>query len=110
MRLKNFQSSEDWLKSTVLNIVLLLRSILTTNIALVLSRHKKCLKTPQESQENAANHSEMILVENEGQLIPDSEDDAVDVIAGLIEQGFHDLASEYRDFIICRWRRQRQKV
>ena len=33
-------------------------------------------------------------------LIPDSEDDAVDVIAGLIEQGFHDLASEYRDFIL----------
>ena len=33
-------------------------------------------------------------------LIPELEDDAVDVIAGLIEQGFHDLASEYRDFII----------
>ena len=33
-------------------------------------------------------------------LIPDCEDDAVEVIAGLVEQGFQDLASEYRDFII----------
>ena len=44
---------------------------------------------------------EMILGRKRGvMLIPECEDDAVDVIAGLIEQGFHDLASEYRDFII----------
>ena len=33
-------------------------------------------------------------------LIPESEDEAVDVIAGLIKQGFHELASEYRGLII----------
>ena len=44
---------------------------------------------------------EMILGRKRGvMLIPECEDDAVDVIAGLIEQGFHDLASEYRDFIL----------
>ena len=44
---------------------------------------------------------EMILGRKRGvMLIPDCEDDAVDVIAGLVEQGFQDLASEYRDFII----------
>ena len=44
---------------------------------------------------------EMILGRKRGvMLILECEDDAVDVIAGLIEQGFHDLASEYRDFII----------
>ena len=44
---------------------------------------------------------EMILGRKRGvMLIPESEDDAVDVVAGLIEQGFHDLASEYRDFIV----------
>ena len=44
---------------------------------------------------------EMILGRKRGvMLIPEREDDAVDVIAGLIEQGFHDLAAQYRDFII----------
>ena len=44
---------------------------------------------------------EMILGRKRGlMLIPECEDDAVDVIAGFVEQGFHDLASEYRDFII----------
>ena len=44
---------------------------------------------------------EMILGRKRGvMLIPECEDDAVDVIAGLVEQGFQDLASQYRDFII----------
>ena len=44
---------------------------------------------------------EMILGRKLGEtLILECEVDAVDLIAGLIEQGFHDLASEYRDFII----------
>ena len=44
---------------------------------------------------------EMILGRRRGvMLIPECEDDAVDVIAGLVEQGFQDLASQYRDFII----------
>jgi hypothetical protein len=33
-------------------------------------------------------------------LIPECEDEAIDVIAGLIEQGFHELAADYRDVII----------
>ena len=33
-------------------------------------------------------------------LVPDNESDALDIISGLIEQGFHDIASEYREFII----------
>ncbi|WP_156957685.1 hypothetical protein [Synechococcus sp. KORDI-52] len=44
---------------------------------------------------------DMILGRKRGiMLIPECENDAIDVIAGLIEQGFHDLASEYRNFII----------
>ena len=44
---------------------------------------------------------EMILGRKRGvMLIPDCEDDAIDVIAGLVEQGFNELASEYRNFII----------
>ena len=44
---------------------------------------------------------EMILGRKRGvMLIPEREDDAVDVIAGLVEQGFQDLATQYRDFII----------
>ena len=43
-------------------------------------------------------------------LIPEGEDDAVDVIADLIEQGFHDLASEYRDFIIGQLEKAKAKV
>ena len=44
---------------------------------------------------------EMILGRKRGvMLIPECEDDAVDVVAGLVEQGFQDLASQYRDFII----------
>ena len=43
----------------------------------------------------------MILGRKRGvMLIPECEDDAVDVIDGLVEQGFQDLASQYRDFII----------
>ena len=54
---------------------------------------------------------EMILGRKRGvMLIPDSEDDAVDVIAGLIEQGFHDLASEYRDFIIGQLEKAKAKA
>ena len=44
---------------------------------------------------------QMILGRKKGvMLIPDNEDDAVDVIGGLVEQGFPELASQYRDFII----------
>ena len=54
---------------------------------------------------------EMILGRKRGvMLIPESEDDAVDVIAGLIEQGFHDLASEYRDFIIGQLEKSKAKA
>ena len=54
---------------------------------------------------------EMILGRKRGvMLIPESEDDAVDVIAGLIEQGFHDLASEYRDFIIGQLEKAKAKA
>ena len=54
---------------------------------------------------------EMILGRKRGvMLIPDSEDDAVDVIAGLIEQGFHDLASEYREFIIGQLEKAKAKA
>ena len=53
----------------------------------------------------------MILGRKRGvMLIPESEDDAVDVIAGLIEQGFHDLASEYRDFIIGQLEKAKAKA
>ena len=54
---------------------------------------------------------EMILGRKRGvMLIPECEDDAVDVIAGLIEQGFQDLASEYRDFIIGQLEKAKAKV
>ena len=54
---------------------------------------------------------EMILGRKRGvMLIPESEDDAVDVIAGLIEQGFHDLASDYRDFIIGQLEKAKTKA
>ena len=54
--------------------------------------------TPRKMQ---AIIQEMILGRKRGvMLIPEREDDAVDVITGLIEQGFHDLATQYRDFII----------
>ena len=43
-------------------------------------------------------------------LIPECEDDAVDVIAGLIEQGFHDLATEYRDFILGQLEKTKAKA
>ena len=43
----------------------------------------------------------MILGRNRGvMVIPEREEEAIDVIAGLIEQGFHDLASQYREVII----------
>ena len=43
----------------------------------------------------------MILGRKRGlMVIPECEDEAIDVISGLIEQGFHDLASQYRDVII----------
>ena len=42
-------------------------------------------------------------------LIPDHEDDAVDVIAGLVEQGFQDLATQYRDFIISQLEKAKTK-
>ena len=43
----------------------------------------------------------MILGRNRGlMVIPEREDEAIDVIAGLIEQGFQDLASQYRKVII----------
>jgi hypothetical protein len=44
---------------------------------------------------------EMILGRKRGvMLIPETETDAVDVVAGLVEQGFSELASQYRDFIM----------
>ena len=50
----------------------------------------------------------MILGRKKGvMLIPDNEDDAIDVIAGLIEQGFPELASQYRDFIIRQLEKQK---
>ena len=53
----------------------------------------------------------MILGRNRGVvLIPECEDDAVDVIAGLIEQGFHDLASDYRDVIISQLEKAKAKA
>ena len=53
---------------------------------------------------------EMILGRKRGvMLIPEREDDAVDVIAGLIEQGFHDLATQYRDFIIGQLEKSKAK-
>ena len=46
----------------------------------------------------------MILGRNRGvMVIPEHEDEALDVIAGLIEQGFHELASQYREVIINQW-------
>lgn len=54
---------------------------------------------------------EMILGRKRGvMLIPECEDDAVDVIAGFVEQGFHDLASEYRDFIIGQMEKAKAKA
>ena len=43
-------------------------------------------------------------------LIPECEDEAIDVIAGLIEQGFHDLASDYRDVIISQLEKAKGKA
>ena len=54
---------------------------------------------------------EIILGRKRGvMLIPECEDDAVDVIAGFVEQGFHDLASEYRDFIIGQMEKAKAKA
>ena len=54
---------------------------------------------------------EMILGRKRGvMLIPECEDDAVDVIAGLVEQGFQDLASQYRDFIIGQLEKRQAKT
>ena len=53
----------------------------------------------------------MILGRNRGVvLIPECEDEAIDVIAGLIEQGFHDLASDYRDVIISQLEKAKAKA
>ena len=63
--------------------------------------------TPRKMQ---AIIQEMILGRKRGvMLIPEREDDAVDVIAGLIEQGFHDLATQYRDFIISQLEKSKAK-
>ena len=63
--------------------------------------------TPRKMQ---AIIQEMILGRKRGvMLIPEREDDAVDVIAGLIEQGFHDLAAQYRDFIIGQLEKSKAK-
>ena len=51
----------------------------------------------------------MILAVSGVMLIPECEDDAVDVIAGLIEQGFHDLASN-TDFIIGQLEKAKAKA
>ena len=54
---------------------------------------------------------QMILGRKRGvMLIPETEDDAVDVVAGLMEQGFHDLASQYRDFILRQLEKSRAKT
>lgn len=43
----------------------------------------------------------MIVERKKGiMLVPDNEGDALDIVSGLIEQGFHDIASEYRNFIM----------
>ena len=53
---------------------------------------------------------EMILGRKRGvMLIPEHEDDAVDVIAGLVEQGFQDLVTQYRDFIIGQLEKSKAK-
>ena len=63
--------------------------------------------TPRKMQ---AIIQEMILGRKRGvMLIPEREDDAVDVIAGLIEQGFHDLATQYREFIIGQLEKSKAK-
>ena len=63
--------------------------------------------TPRKMQ---AIIQEMILGRKRGvMLIPEREDEAVDVIAGLIEQGFHDLAKQYRDFIIGQLKKAKAK-
>ena len=43
-------------------------------------------------------------------LIPECEDEAIDVIAGLIEQGFPDLASDYRGVIISQLEKAKGKA
>ena len=43
-------------------------------------------------------------------LIPECEDEAIDVIAGLIEQGFSNLASDYRDVIISQLEKAKGKA
>lgn len=63
--------------------------------------------TPRKMQ---AIIQEMILGRKRGvMLIPEHEDDAVDVIAGLVEQGFQDLATQYRDFIISQLEKAKMK-
>lgn len=42
-------------------------------------------------------------------VIPEHEDEALDVIAGLIEQGFHELASQYREVIINQWNKAKAR-
>ena len=55
---------------------------------------------PVDNLENARNNSKNDPWSEKGvMLIPDNEDDAVDVIGGLVEQA-SELASQYRDFII----------
>ena len=53
---------------------------------------------------------QMILGRKKGvMLIPDNEDDAVDVVGGLVEQGFPELASQYRNFIIRQLQKSKSK-
>ncbi len=62
---------------------------------------------PRKTQEII---QKMILGRKKGvMLIPDNEDDAVDVIGGLVEQGFPELASQYRDFIIRQLEKSKSK-
>ena len=70
-------------------------------------KYLKILGKPRKMQ---AIIQEMILGRKRGvMLIPEHEDDAVDVIAGLVEQGFQDLATHYRDFIISQLEKAKMK-
>ena len=98
---KTSLNSGDCWRSAILSIASLHRSIPMISIVRGSYLPRTCLKNPQAPRNMQLIIQEMILGRKRGViLIPDCEDDAVDVIAGLFKQGFQDLASEYRDFII----------
>ena len=108
---KSFLSSGDWWISTELNIALLHRSIRDQHRARFIPTSEVLEDPSGKPRKMQPIIQEMILGRKRGvMLIPECEDDAVDVIAGLIEQGFQDLASEYRDFIIGQLEKAKAKV